>query len=244
MERNRTLPPGYYGKFEPNGRTFYIYGLVDPETLECRYIGKSIDPWERLKSHMNDKQKTHKVHWLQSLKRRGLEPIIVLFEMSCGNEPWDLAERFWIKRARRLGWPLTNSTDGGDGVQGLCEESRSRIATAWIGRKHSDETKQKLREAGTKRKHSEITRKRMSRAHRGRKITWVDKVASSLRKLTDSQVLEIKNRLNDGETIISLSMEYGVHRQTISKIKAGKYYERKRRGSQSGDGQGVASIQR
>lgn len=208
----------------------YIYGLIDPETEECRYIGKSERPVERLQNHMNDRSNCHRSHWLQSLKRRGMKPRMVILEVVEPNHPieWQLVEKFWIAKGREWGWPLTNNTSGGDGVDGLPAETRARMAAVWKGRKHTPEAIEKMRAANIGRKHSDEHKAHMSRLMRGRVVTWSDKLAEAIRKLTDEQVQTIKRRLDSGELGIALSREYGVHRTTISKIKLGTYYDRYR----------------
>jgi hypothetical protein len=202
----------------------YIYALGDPDTCAIRYIGKSIRPEQRLQNHMNDVSNCHRSHWLQELKAQGKLPLMVIIECIYGDMPWQPEEKFWIAHGRSMGWPLTNNTDGGDGVHGLPESTRMKMANTWVGRKHSDETRMKLSVLGSMRRHTEITKKRMSAAHAGRKITWTDKVAESLRKFSDDQVSAIRNRLLAGEGTLALAEEFGVHRTTISKIKMGKYY--------------------
>ena len=76
---------------------------------------------------MNDKSKCHRANWLQSLKSKGLKPDIVILEEINGKWPWQESERYWIARAKKLGWPLTNNTSGGDGVPDLPEETRKKI---------------------------------------------------------------------------------------------------------------------
>lgn len=206
----------------------YIYGLLDPETIECRYIGQSIRPAERYANHMNEISNCHRSHWLQSLKKRGLFPIMVVFERVEGEWPWQEAERYWIARGRALGWPLTNNTSGGDGIRDLAPEARARISAASRGRRHSPEAIEKLKIARRNRVTSAETRAKMSRSQRGRKITWTDRIAESLRKLGDDDVATIGRRLAAGEKNCDLSKEYGVHRTTISKIKMGTYLTQKR----------------
>ena len=216
------LPPGLRMSVDDNGPAF-IYCLVDPETDEIRYIGKSIRPEERLMNHMNERSRCHRTHWLQSLKRRGLRPIQIILEIIDGGWPWQESERYWIAYGKRAGWPLTNGTDGGDGVPGLSGESKERMARTWVGRKHSDETKRKIGEKSRSRRHTAATRQKMSEAHSGRVIAWADKISQSLCKLTDSQIAEILDALAKGETVTSLAVKYGVHRTTLSKVKAGTY---------------------
>lgn len=209
----------------------YIYALVDPETGDIRYIGKSIRPAERLQNHMNEVSNCHRSHWLQSLKAFGLRPSMLILERIVGEWPWQHSERAWIAYGRANGWPLTNNTNGGDGVEGLPAETRAKMAATWKGRKHKPETIKKIvstRKANGSYATSDETRARMSAAHTGREITWGDKLSAALRKLDDEQVNQIKGRLSAGERVIDLAREFGVHRTTVSKIKMGTYHDKYR----------------
>ena len=202
----------------------YIYGLVDPESQQIRYIGKSIRPLQRLKDHMNEVSNCHRSHWLQNLKARGLIPQLVILEEIRGEWPWQEAERYWIARAKALGWQLVNNTNGGDGVDGLPLETRQRMAKVWLGRKHSQKTLQKLRETRKGRVASDETRKKMSLSMTGRKITWTAKIAEKNRKLTSGEVESIRIRIEKGEKVRDLATELGLHRTTLSRITAGTYF--------------------
>lgn len=216
-----------------NGKKIYIYGLCDPESGLIRYIGKSIRPNERLTNHMSDQGTCHRTNWLRSLKSRGLKPTLVILQELPDNAIWQDAEKAWIAYGRSQGWPLVNNTSGGDGVCGLPEETRRRIAQVWIGRKHSDETKAKIGAASRLKKMPEEAKRRISESQKGRKITWADKLHLAVRKFTDQQVEEISRRLDSGELVKDLAEEYGVHRTTISKIKTGTYLEQKRYGNRA-----------
>lgn len=224
-EFEKTLLPPFSDK-----PPVYIYALVDPETGEIRYIGKSIRPAERLQNHMNERSSCHRSHWLQSLKARGLVADLIILERIDGAWPWQHSERRWIAYGRRNGWRLTNNTDGGDGVEGLPEETRAKMASVWTGRKHKPESIEKM--LATKKANAyrttEETRARMSAAHTGREITWGDKLSASLRRLSGEQVEEIKRRFAAGDRTTDLAKEYGVHRTTITKIKMGTYYDKYR----------------
>lgn len=95
----------------------YIYGLVDPRTDEIRYVGKSIDPWKRLKSHIKEtsykeKKNYHSKCWIKQLLNEGLEPNLVIIE-ECNENNWQEREMFWIQH---YGYNnLTNLTLGGEG---------------------------------------------------------------------------------------------------------------------------------
>lgn len=205
-------------------KTVYIYALGDPDTCAIRYIGKSIRPAERLQNHMNEVSNCHRSHWLQSLKKAGKRPLMTIIEQITGDMPWQPSERYWIARGRALGWPLTNNTDGGDGVPGLPQETRERMASVWRGRKHTPDALAKMAAASSGRQHGAETRQRMSDSHRGREIKWIGKIAEKLRKFSPDQVESIKRRIEAGAGTQVLASEFGVHRTTISKIKMGTYH--------------------
>lgn len=211
-------------EYEVSPVPVHIYALLEPETGEPRYVGKSIRPVERLSNHVNEPPSNcHRSHWIQSLKARGLRPTMVILETLEGAWPWQEAERHWIAKGRRLGWRLTNNTDGGDGVPGLAAESVARRNATWKGRHHRPETIVKLKAARALMVTSAATRAKMSAIMRGRVITWKDKLSEAVRKLSVTQEAEVRARLNAGEMIKDLALELGMHRTSISKIKKGTY---------------------
>lgn len=216
-----------YPQYMP-GEPVYIYGLVDPETDEIRYIGKSIRPTERLMNHCNEVSGCHRSNWIQSLKKCGLKPEMVILERIVGDWPWQESEKRWIAYGRANGWNLVNNTDGGDGVSGLPEETRAKMASTWKGRKHKPESLLKIGAATASRRHSKQTKEKMSAAHKGRVITWGDKLSEVNRKLSADTVREISDELANGGRVKDLASKYRVHRTTISKIKMGKYHEKSR----------------
>ena len=77
----------------------YIYGLEDPITKEIRYIGKSINPDRRFKSHIYEsrKKKTHKQCWINKLLENGSTPNLLILE-KCVGEEWIEMEKSYIKK--------------------------------------------------------------------------------------------------------------------------------------------------
>ena len=204
-------------------RQEYIYGLICPRSGQIRYIGKSIRPKDRLNDHMNDRSKCHRVNWLSSLREDGLKPSLAILEIVPRGESWQDRERHWIAHGLLSGWPLTNNTSGGDGVPDLCGDARDRIRSAWVGRKHSPESLIKIGNASRGRRHTDEHKEKVRQIMKKREITWGHKIAESVRKLTNNDVQVIINCLKNGEKVVEIAERYGVHRTTISKVKAGRY---------------------
>lgn len=95
----------------------FIYSLEDPETHEIRYIGKTNNLAKRYKDHLNKARDkgTHKRNWINSLRLRGLKPIIKELDIvPVAN--WQFWEHWWYELLVSWGYNLTNSTSGGDGL--------------------------------------------------------------------------------------------------------------------------------
>lgn len=131
---------------------YLVYGLIDPRTRLIRYVGKSSSGLTRPRMHSQPrslKPKSHKNAWLRGLFASGGTYEIVILETledpkALGSLCWwragdapennaalNDAECWWIAYGRALGWPLTNLTDGGDGVNGY---KHSKEARTVIGR--------------------------------------------------------------------------------------------------------------
>lgn len=113
-----------------------IYGLYDPRDGVCRYVGKTIKPLaERLRGHVNDaRRRKHSVRrfsWVLSLLDAGVMPAIKLLE-KVSDGRWADAERKWIAKFRADGIDLINTTDGGEGCDGMrhSEETRIRMSAS------------------------------------------------------------------------------------------------------------------
>lgn len=96
--------------------TTNIYTLTDPITNQVRYIGKANNVSQRYKAHLNRarKHQTHKLNWINSLKQKGLKPILEVIDVVPIKE-WVFWETYWISQFKSWGFKLVNYTLGGDG---------------------------------------------------------------------------------------------------------------------------------
>lgn len=158
----------------------YIYGLIDPNTKEIRYVGKTINPSNRAQQHLKFRKyyaHTYKARWVDSLRRIGLQPkFVILEEVDLADAI--LREQYWIDYYRSIiGKRLTNSASGGQGPRNpiigrsLSEETRRKISLANLGRKCSTETRRKrsLSMMGKNRgPKSEETKEKLRKANLGK----------------------------------------------------------------------------
>jgi predicted GIY-YIG superfamily endonuclease len=79
--------------------TVFIYALIDPDTSDVRYIGKTVNPESRYRDHCNtghEYRNPRKVAWVKALKSQGKKPVLAILE-ECTDEGWEEAESKWIK---------------------------------------------------------------------------------------------------------------------------------------------------
>jgi hypothetical protein len=107
----------------------FIYALIDPDTKQVRYIGKTINPKDRPSQHIRDPKRTYKRNWLMTVLKRGKKPEFTILE-EVDEREWQIAEKRWISLYRPQG-NLTNMTEGGlgggSGKRNLTEEGRERL---------------------------------------------------------------------------------------------------------------------
>ena len=96
-------------------KTTFIYILIDPQTNQVRYVGKSNKPNDRYRVHLTkNNKKSYKTNWIQSLLKKNLKPILETID-EVPIENWQFWETYWISQFKSWGFNLTNSTIGGDG---------------------------------------------------------------------------------------------------------------------------------
>lgn len=97
--------------------TTYIYVLRCPLSNKVRYVGKTNNPKERYKNHLNrlHNKGTHKANWIVHLRNKGLRPIFEIIE-EVDIKNWKSKEKYYISHYIDEGCDLVNHTEGGDGL--------------------------------------------------------------------------------------------------------------------------------
>ncbi len=109
---------------------YTIYKLIDPNTNQIRYIGLTFnDLNQRLKSHLSEPGKSHKIYWINKLKKQGLKPIIESIEEEIST--YEIAcerEIYYIDYFKSIGCELTNMATGGNKNKKMSDETKQRMS--------------------------------------------------------------------------------------------------------------------
>ncbi len=148
-----------------------VYALIDPRFNEIRYIGITTQsPNQRLIRHISEARhslrRDHRVNWIKSLLDIGIKPEFKIISDTTKENIFK-EERKQITHFRNLGYRLTNSTDGGEGVLNPSPETRAKMS--YHARNKSLETRKKLSLAMTGKKHSQETKKKISEHRKGKR---------------------------------------------------------------------------
>ena len=167
-------------------RPVKIYVLKHPDTLEVRYVGKTVRSLSRrLGNHIanakGNKHNKHLSNWIINILNNNKRPIIELLE-ECDYSVWQEREQYWISQFPNL----INLTKGGDGCLGFIqdESTKEKLRIAMTGRKHTEEFKQNMSlrlkgkplseehkanigKANSGRKATETTKQKLSESHKG-----------------------------------------------------------------------------
>lgn len=95
----------------------YIYALLCPDTLDVKYVGKTIDPKRRYSLHISYSKtvsvwNSRPLHeWINLLLIYGKKPVLHLIE-EVNDDNWKERERFWINEFKNT---CLNLSHGGSG---------------------------------------------------------------------------------------------------------------------------------
>lgn len=107
-----------------------IYLLCDPDTMDIRYVGQTIDnPRNRFYQHLGGEKMTYKGRWVSSLIRRHKRPKMVIYKVVKRGD-LDRAEVDTIAYFKSHGHRLVNFTDGGSRMSDM---DRARLSALRSG---------------------------------------------------------------------------------------------------------------
>lgn len=179
-------------------RKVKIYVLKHPDTLEIRYVGKTIRGLnKRLCNHISNakgnKHNKHLSNWILSIINENKRPVIELIE-ECDYNIWQEREKYWISKFPNL----INLTIGGDGCEGFTHSQKTieKCKNANLGRKHTQEFKdnmsKRLKGISLSKEHkgkiaqshigikpSNETRKKLSESHKGKEQSIESRIKRS-----------------------------------------------------------------
>lgn len=171
--------------FDPISKGDFIYGNYKFD-YEPFYVGKGTygKGYNRENDHFRNtylKKNSYKNNKIKKIISSGLYPIIKRIEVDMLEEDAFKLEISLIKEIGRYNinsGPLTNLTDGGEGISGLIKtkEHREKLSISHLGKKLSSDTREKISKSliGHKRNlgklHSEETKKKISNSKKGTKV--------------------------------------------------------------------------
>lgn len=121
-----------------NKEQYIVYGLIDPNTKQLCYIGKSITGVSRIHDHWKPSSlkegNTRKIQWIKHLRNNNTKYeycIIFVVDYNLSKEKANViiynAEQHFIKVYKNSGFDLLNHTDGGPGAIGRQISENTRI---------------------------------------------------------------------------------------------------------------------
>lgn len=155
----------------------YIYGGIDVDTREMRYVGQSINFDKRVRRHElmalahRDEWPIHR--WIRKRFAEDRAIAWVIIEQLEDNDPRSLDELEigWITYFRAIGCRLKNCTDGGSGFREFerTEQHKARISAAMTKVCSTPEARERLKFWKGKPRSAE-TKAKLSASLRGRKL--------------------------------------------------------------------------
>jgi len=112
---------------KPKSDDVFIYTLIDPRNGQVKYVGKTVDPKDRLRRHIAirlDQPMTKCKQWIAQLLASGLRPLMSVID-TCKTSDWESVEKMYIKKFRDSGVDITNIADGGAMPSQTIEQRRN-----------------------------------------------------------------------------------------------------------------------
>ncbi len=94
---------------------FNFYVLRDPRDNTIKYVGRTVDPKNRLRNHIYEAKKNNRnkrERWIMSLLRKNLKPkMSVIYTLECSLDEAISTEKMLVTKLKARGFKLKNSPD-------------------------------------------------------------------------------------------------------------------------------------
>jgi len=186
-----------------------IYGLIDPDTKELKYVGFSSRVEKRYNEHIKPsalKQNTYKNNWIKSLIKKKLRPELIILETYELAEKLPQAEIEVIEYYKFIGCRLVNGDPGGIGGKGRkhSEEENKAKSERQKGKIFSKEYKLKISQSKIGHIVTQETRDKISKANLGKPSPTKGTKLSEQTKKKKSEAMTGKTwKLVDGKRVWS-----------------------------------------
>lgn len=221
-----------------NTEIAYIYALIDPDSYDIRYIGKTINPKSRISGHINESKKYnhHRAKWIRKLLSEQKIPIFKILKI-CPLSDFIKHESELIKKYQSD--ILTNSDESGQGNIGRKREivealyakiSKNAYQFSINGEfiKEYKSVREAARSLNTTHGNiskccNNIFRHTGGYIFRYDKITNVDSIdnPNAIKKMV-IEVDKNKSQINQWSSIMDCSRETGIDSGNISRVCNGK----------------------
>ena len=187
-----------------------------------KYVGQSVNPTERYKQHLRNKNNKHIIFY-NAINKYGIDNFdFEIIETNIPIDKIDDREKFWIKELNSMKPNGYNMTEGGEGTQGYVhtEESKQRMSmlkkgkyvgknnpnygATWMcgennpnyGKHLSDETKEKISIANKGKCRSEEVKKQISETSKSITHTeeWNKNVSIGLNNMSKEDKYKMINK--------------------------------------------------
>jgi len=169
--------------------TVFIYGLNDPITGQCRYVGRAVNTQARFYRHLwwakKGSSRQHVYNWIRSLTAAGLQPVLEVLD-EVPQSQWEFWEREYIRLFRAIFPGLTNASPGGDFIY------------SWAGKKQSKETVEK--------RVSKLRGKPLSPEHRAKVSAAKKGIPPSPKTLAAAAAARVKKQLTKSKGCATVNL--------------------------------------
>ncbi len=148
-----------------------IYILKHPDTLEVKYVGKTIQTLKkRLSGHITKAKRSRTTHiscWIYSLLLQNKKPVIELLEEV---ENWVEREQYWINFYPNL---CNHSIGGESGTLGykMTDKHKEKISNSLKGKKRNKEVRDKISKSHKGKKLKKSTKLKLKQINTGKKYS-------------------------------------------------------------------------